>query len=213
MSVVYAETSEMKSHPLGKIACQLRAAAACPSRLSPLVFMSDPKRVTDLPKQLASLPPGCAVIYRHFGEPRRLITAKILRRITISRGQQLLIGGGDVALAEKVKADGVHFRRDAALKGPMKLRQDQPHLIITMAGLKSGDYSAPLSFLDGLFISSIFPSQSPSAGPPIGIENLAKLSQNLKAPIFALGGVTPKTAPDLLKAHISGFAAIDGFRL
>jgi len=211
--MVYAETSEMKSHPLGKIAVKIRRAARRPSRLSPLIFMTDPQRVKNLPEQLAALPLGCGVIYRHFGEANRYITAKLLRDITLSRGQQLLIGGDDIALADSVKADGVHFRRDAHLKGPTAFHAKRPGKLITMAGLKTGRYTAPLTCLDGLFISSIFPSQSPSAGAPIGPAALAKKTQSLEAPIFALGGITPRTAPDLLGTKISGFAAIDGFKL
>jgi len=202
----------MKSHPLGKIALKLRQSTRRPSRLSPLVFMTDPQRVKNLPEQLAILPEGCAVIYRHFGEPERHITAQLLRKVTQSRGQQLLIGGGDVALAEHVKADGVHYRRDAALKGPIAFHKKQTKMIITMAGLKTGHYTAPLTCIDGLFISSIFPSQSPSAGHPIGTASLTEKTQALDAPIFALGGITPQTAPQLLGTKVSGFAAIGGFK-
>jgi len=104
--------------------------------------MSDPSRVKDLPETIARLPKGCALIYRHFGAPRREIIAAALRVVTHENQQQLLIGGGDVDLALSVGADGVHFKRDPQLVGPRQLRAENKKIIITMAGLKSGDYSA-----------------------------------------------------------------------
>lgn len=202
----------MKSHPLGKIAHHLSQAAQRKSLLSPLVFMTDPKRIKDLPAQIACLPKGCAVIYRHFGDPQRTTIAGLLRQYTKSNGQQLLIGGGDIELANNIEADGVHFRRSANLHGPIIYRKTHRKKIITMAGLKTGHYHNELSCLDGLLISSIFPSQSPSSGPPIGTKALAKLCQTLDVPIFALGGITPKTAPQLLGTGVYGLAAIDGFK-
>jgi len=201
----------MKSHPLGKFACQLQSRAAQQSRLSPLVFMTDPQRVKDLPHTAARLPKGCAIIYRHFGDPKRHITAALLRRITYEQEQQLLIGGGDIDLARHVKADGVHFKRDPLLSGPIKMRRLYQDMIITMAGLKKGSYRAPLSCLDGLFISSIFTSQSPSAGRPIGTDRLKHICETLNVPIFALGGITQNTAAKLLGSGAYGLAAINGF--
>ncbi len=201
----------MKSHPLGKFALKLSAKAPHKSRLSPLVFMTDPKRVADPAAQIAFLPKGSAVIYRHFSEPQRHITAKLLREFTRLQNLQLLIGGGDIELARAVKADGVHFRRDTHLYGPRAYRAAHPDKIITMAGLKTGAYKSALSCLDGLFISSVFPSQSPSAGPPIGAAALSQACRDYSVPVFALGGVTPKTAPQLLSSGVYGIAAINGF--
>jgi len=202
----------MKSHPLGKIAYQLRSTAARQSRLSPLVFMTDPQRIKDLPQTISRLPKGCAIIYRHFGESRRHITAALLRQVTYEQEQQLLIGGGDIDLARSVKADGVHFKRDASLLGPINMRRLDQDMIITMAGIKTGRYGAPLSCLDGVFISSVFPSQSPSAGRPIGTKQLRGICKKLDVPIFALGGITQNTAPKLLGSGVYGLAAIDGFK-
>ena len=182
------------------------------SRVAPLVFMTEPERVPDLPTALGALPRGCAIIYRHFGADDRALTARLLREVTQANQQQLLIGGGDVELALSVGADGVHFKRDAALTGPHGLRGTHPDMLITMAGLKGAEqiYNAPLTCLDGLFISAIFPSASPSAGQPIGVERLKMICTDLSVPIFALGGITQATAPDLLGTGASGLAAIGG---
>ena len=174
--------------------------------------MTDPERVPDLPTALGALPRRCAIIYRHFGADHRAITARLLREVTQENEQQLLIGGGDVELALSVGADGVHFKRDAALIGPRDLRGTHPDMLITMAGLKGPNqtYQRPFTCLDGLFISSIFPSASPSAGEPIGAERLKMICADLSVPIFALGGITQQTAPYLFGTGVSGLAAIGG---
>ena len=211
MAASYDDSARLKSERLAKIAQKLRGKSKRPSRLVPLVFMTDPSRVERLPETLAALPNNCAVIYRHFGKPRRTIIAKLLREVTYARGQQLLIGGGDVKLAKAVKADGVHFKRDAKLVGPQKLRVENADMVITMAGLKGGEnYEAPLTCLDGLFISAIFPSQSPSAGVPMGVSALTDACKNLDAPVFALGGINITNAKQLISSGATGFAAISG---
>jgi len=77
-----------------------------------------------------------------------------------------------------------------------------------MAGIKSGEYQSGLSALDGLLVSSVFPSQSPSAGVPIGIESFSKLTRALPVPVFALGGVNKTTAPKLIGSGAAGLAGI-----
>ena len=192
---------------LARIAQQLRAdykGAAC--RLSPLVFMTDPARLQNLLEVTARLPEDCAVIYRHFGDPK---DAEALRTLTRQQDRQLLIGN-DPELAADIGADGVHFSRDAALRGPIKWRTAKPNWIITMAGLKSGAYLAPLSSLDAVFVSSIFPSQSPSAGTPIGPGALRRRAKALPVPLFGLGGIDAGTAPQLIGTGAVGLAAIGG---
>ena len=190
------------------MATKLYSARPLPSRLSPLIFMTDPERVPDVVAAAQKLPRGTAIIYRHFGSAHKFVDAKALRQVTFERGQQLLIGA-DPKLAIEVGADGVHFRRDAKVELPTLWRQRCPDWLISMAGIKSGNYAGDLSVLDGLFISSVFPSQSSSAGQPIGVQNFANKVASLAAPIFALGGINKNTAPKLLSSGAAGIAGIE----
>ncbi len=189
------------------MATKLYSARPAKSRLSPLIFMTDPERVPDVVAAALKLPRGTAIIYRHFGSAHRFVDAEALRHVTFERGQQLLIGA-DPELAIEVGADGVHFRRDAKVELPTLWRQRCPDWLISMAGIKSGDYAGDLSVLDGLLISSIFPSQSLSAGQPIGVQNFANKVASLAAPIFALGGIHKDTAPKLIGSGAAGIAGI-----
>ena len=189
------------------MATKLNHARPVTSRISPLIFMTDPSRVPDIIEAAEKLPRGAAIIYRHFGSAHRFVDAEALRQVTFKRGQQLLIGA-DPELAIEVGADGVHFRRDAKLEALKLWRQRCPDWIISMAGIKSGEYKGDLSILDGLLVSSVFPSQSPSAGEPMGVEKFSEIARTLPVPIFALGGVNTKTAPKLLGSGAAGIAGI-----
>ena len=189
------------------MATKLYSARPVPSRLSPLIFMTDPERVPDVVAAAQKLPRGTAIIYRHFGSAHKFVDAEALRHVTFERGQQLLIGA-DPDLAIEVGADGVHFRRDAKVELPTLWRRRCPDWLISMAGIKSGNYAGDLSVLDGLLISSVFPSQSPSAGEPMGIQEFTDKARKLPVPAFALGGINKDTAPKLLGSGAAGIAGI-----
>ncbi len=195
---------------MARMATKLYTARQKPCALAPMVMMSDPLRMPDIANAARRLPQGAALIYRHFGKVDKVEEAEILREITAQRSQQFLIGH-DPELAEQVGADGVHFKRSADLALPLLWRDKKPDWLITMAGLKEGEYTAALSSLDALFISSVFPSQSPSAGEPIGIEAFTKKVKSLDVPVFALGGVNAKTASKTVGTGAAGLAGIDGF--
>lgn len=207
MGAAYPEWNYKGRDVVALTATKLYAARSNPSRLSPLVFMTDPKRVPDVVAAAQKLPRGTAIIYRHFNSAHRFVDAQALRQVAFERGQQLLIGA-DPELAIEMGADGVHFRRDTTLKAPRLWRQRCPDWIISMAGIKSGEYQNDISVLDGLLVSSVFPSQSPSAGVPIGIESFSKLTRALPVPVFALGGVNKTTAPKLIGSGAAGLAGI-----
>lgn len=172
--------------------------------------MTDPARIPDPVKSAQMLPNGAAIIYRHYGSENRHVVSARLRQITFERGQQFLIGH-DPELAIKSGADGVHFRRDKHIALPALWRQRCPDWIITMAGMKTGtDYKGDLTTLDALFISSIFPSQSASAGPPIGTAKLDSICAVLSVPVIALGGISSKTTPQLTGSGAFGLAGVSG---
>lgn len=172
--------------------------------------MTDPGRVGDPVMMAKSLPKGTAIIYRHFGKSDHLDEARKLREVTFEKGLQYLIGD-DPELTAKIGADGVHFRRDRNPAERLLWRRRCPDWLITQAGLKSDlVYKGNYKGLDALFISSIFPSQSPSAGKPIGITKLRHITQKLDIPIIALGGIDNSTAPRLIGTGAAGLAAISG---
>ena len=176
-----------------------------------MVLMTDPELIPDPLEAAKKLPRGSAIIYRHFGAYDKLKTAERLRDYTLDHGQQFLIGN-DPELAIEVEADGVHFRRDQALIAPSVWRNHYPKWLITMAGLKEDyyGYTQPLNCLDGLFVSSVFNSDSVSAGKAIGASAFKEICTKLDVPVFALGGVNIRTVEPLKNSGAAGIAGVSG---
>ena len=183
------------------------AAGGVPCALAPLVLMSDRDRTPDIETLAARMPSGSALIYREAFGGHDHERAKRLRDITRARGVQYLIGA-DARLAWEVGADGVHFARGGG-SNLSALRRDRPEWLLSRAAVKSGAEPAGEA-LDALFVSSVFPSRSPSAGTPTGLDAFTSRVAESPAPVFALGGVTAETAPALIGSGAAGLASIDG---
>ena len=61
---------------------------------------------------------------------------------------------------------------------------------------------------DLAFVSTAFPSESPSAGRPMGAFRLAAFAQCSDMPVYALGGINTRTVKRLEKLGVSGVGAI-----
>lgn len=155
------------------------------------------------------LPRGAGVVFRGFARPDLDELAADLRALARRRGLVFIVGA-DARLARKVRADGLHlperwvparidrgcwpkgFIVTAAAHGPLAVRRAQ------RAGA------------DGVIVSAIFPSASPSAGPPVGVTRLTAWARSTSCAVYALGGVNARTAHRLVGTGIDGLAAIDG---
>lgn len=202
MPTPYETWPGLQSHPLGLEALKLREAYRKPCRLSPLIAMSDPVRTSDVRDWAKNLPEHCAVIYRFDTFDEKL--AKGLRDITKKKSQQFLIRSE----THSRFTEGQHFKRHTETDLINTVRQKKPDSLLTLAAIKEGDYTSPLPDIDGLLVSAIFPSKSPSAGTPIGIEALKKRTKQWDAPVFALGGINIKTVSKLRDTQIAGIAAV-----
>ena len=176
--------------------------------IPPMWFFTDPVRTPDPVRLSARLPPGSGVVYRGFGRPEARDEAFRLVEIARERDLCLLIGL-DAELAETVGADGVHLP-ERRLSDARQLRRARPSWLITGAvhdlrALRAADNAG----CEAVFISAVFPSNSASAGRPMGPLRLAALARRTSLPVFALGGVDSRSARRLIGA--SGVAAIDAF--
>jgi len=187
------------------IAAARRAEHSLPRPLPGLLFLTDPARTTDLLRTAAHLPRGTGVIYRHFGAPNRRQIARKLASIARRRGLILLIAA-DPRLAEAVRAQGVHWpeaQRSQARRwsGAFALQTVSAH---SPAALR---HAARMGF-DAALLSTVFPSDSPSAATPIGALKFQRLARSARLPVYALGGVHADTAGRV--AGIGGLASIAG---
>ena len=167
-------------------------------------FLTDPVRTPDPLKVVKRLPRGFGVIWRHFGESTRLATGHALARACRRRGLVLLVAN-DPKLARRIGAAGVHWP-ERQLRG---IRPRWPGQIETAsAHSRAALARARLHGVDAVLLSAVFPSRSPSAGPPLGAQRFSRLALAAPLPVYALGGIAPDNAARIAK-HAAGWAAIE----
>jgi thiamine-phosphate pyrophosphorylase len=148
-------------------------------------------------------------VFRAFGAADALDQGRRLKAIARARGLKFLVGA-DADLAARLEADGLHLPERLAAKG---CRLRRPGWIVTCAAHSlAAARRAKAAGADAVVVSAVFPSDSPSAGPPIGPVRLALLARQVGLPVYALGGVNNKTARRLLDAGLVGLAAVDGLK-
>jgi thiamine-phosphate pyrophosphorylase len=182
--------------------------------LPALFYVTDPKRTPHPEEIVAHLPAGAGVIYRHFGDRNAMAHARVLRTLCDDNGVKLLIGQ-DVALAEDVAADGVHLPERALSNAP-DVRERHADWLITGAchGCETLDL-AEVTALDGLFISPVFASHSPSAkgAAPLGLKGIQMFCDLSPVPVLGLGGIGADNAEQLTHSGLAGFGAVEAFQL
>lgn len=193
---------------LQRAAAKLGRKRPAGKRLPALLAFTDPKRSGDLFALAASLPRGAALVYRAFGAPDRLETARRLRRITWRRGVALLIGA-DADLARAVRADGVHV--------PERRAADLPRLrgfrLLTVAAHSPHAVARGLALgADAVVISPVFDSVSPSAGRALGVLRTARWVRGAKGAVYGLGGINGGNAARAAATGLAGLAAVEAFR-
>ena len=175
----------------------------------PLVFyFSDPRRDPKPEATAISLPPGCAIIYRHFGETGALERAKALLAMAKARDLKLLIGQ-DADMAKAIGAHGVHLP-EAALSTARAWRDQNPDWLITGA-IHSQEPLKALSqnALNAVFVSPVFASSSPSAQgkAPIGPLGLKPYITQSPVPVCGLGGINSDTIVHLKDSGLFAIGA------
>lgn len=198
-------TLKRQSSPKRKLLAAARAASAhLPHGIPPVLFLTDPARTPDPVRTAGSLPPGWGVIYRHFGAPDAAMIAADLAEICRARKLRLLISA-DPALAMALGAAGVHWPH-ARLTASRKWRGAFP--VMTASAHSPAELRAIAHYpIDAALISAVFPSNSPSAGTPLGPLKLRQLTRIAPCPVFALGGVTARNASRV--APLAGIAGVD----
>ncbi len=199
---------------LWEVASGLAREAAKVSRtgrpLPPLLFFTDPERTPRPWETAARLPAGSAVIFRHFGAPDALETARRLRSATEARDGVLLIGL-DPDLAEAVDADGVHLP-ERALERSEALRATRPDWLVTGAAHSSEAFPASAA-LDALVVSPVLPPGGASADrPALGLKGFGDLVRAAPRPVYALGGLGAGNVRGLFGSGACGLAGVSAIQ-
>ena len=171
--------------------------------LPALFCLTDPERTPDLIALALSLPAQTGLIVRTFGlDAIREQTAELVKLRHAAGGLCLIAAEPELAL--QTGADGVHWP-ERWLTGANVRRS--PGLISTSAhsplALRRASALADLAF-----VSTAFPSESPSAGRPMGALRLAAYASRSDVPVYALGGINTRTVKRLENLGVSGVGAI-----
>ena len=114
-------------------------------------------------------------------------------------------------IALEVGAAGVHLPANAAPVGEIKPQTTDDFYIGCSVHSLAAAQKREVEGADFVTYSPIYPTASkPGYGPAVGVEGLAKVIENVRLPVFALGGVTPARVKECLAAGASGVAVMSG---
>lgn len=177
-------------------------------------MMTDERRLPDPLAVLDDLPPGAAVILRHYraAASERDALAHRLAAACRRRGLRLLIAG-DARLAVEVRADGLHLPEAMLRSAPLTWRRcRQRSWVVTAAAHSSAAIRRAASAgVDAVLLSPVFASRSHPGAPTLGPLRFVALVANSPVPIYALGGVDSHTIRRLTGSGAVGIAGIGGF--
>lgn len=195
------------TYDAGDTLARRAAALSGPNADAPALFaFTDPVRTPDPAALARGLPPGCGLILRTFGRPELRAAAYELADIARDRALMLLISA-DPQLALRCGAQGVHWPetflgRAARWRGAFSL--------VTASAHGPSALRRAQTVADCIFVSPIFPSNSPSAGRALGPFRAAAYARRSIKPVYALGGVNARTIGRLKGLGLSGVGAVAG---
>lgn len=159
-------------------------------------LMTDERREGALWGDLARLPRGGGVIFRHYDTPaaeRRMLFERV-RRIARARGL-VLVRAGAVPMRGEA---GVHGQRGRGLvTWPAHDRRQ------ALAGVRAGATM--------LFVSPVFATRSHPGARGIGAARAATIARGLPVVVIALGGMDMRRWRRIRALGFDGFAAIDAW--
>lgn len=155
---------------------------------------------------------GGATVIQLRDKRRRLHPAAAARLLELCHAYRApLIVNDDLALAERIGADGVHLGREDAEVNQARDRLG-PRAIVGIscyADLKRA-VRAERAGATYVAFGAFFPSATKPNASPAPVELLPAASKALTCPIVAIGGITPENGAYLLQAGADLLAAISG---
>ena len=181
-----------------------RADRLAPANPAPGLFvLTDPERTPDIIALARRLSADCGLVLRTFGRPEMEALAYSLTEIARERGFEMLISA-DPELARRCGANGVHWPEWSLARAD----RPWPGARVTASVHRPAALRRAQAFADALFVSSVCPSRSPSAGRPMGGLRLAAWARRSAVPVYALGGVNARTIMRLSGLGVGGAAVV-----
>jgi thiamine-phosphate pyrophosphorylase len=175
-------------------------------------LLTDVNRLADPQAVMERLPRGACILLRHTDN----VELKSLARRVIPRAHRLglkVLLAGDVRLALRLNADGVHLSQHQARLGPLRIQLKKPGFLLTVSAHSHlALWRASKLPAQAIFISPVFATNSHPTAKPLGHFRAISLTNPSLIATIALGGITIKTAKRLTLSKLSGLAAIDGWQ-
>lgn len=146
---------------------------------------------------------------KDLGTRELLSLAYSMRTLTLKQDARLFINDRlDIAIA--VDADGIHLGQKSI--PPSAVRKLSRKLIIGVSvhGIEEA-LRAERQGADFVTLGPVFSTTSKlKYGRPIGTETLREVSEAVKIPVLAIGGITHENLPEAIDAGADGVAVISG---
>lgn len=176
-----------------------------------LWLITDERQGDALLSSVEALPRGSAVLFRHYAtaETERRILFEALRQVAARQGLWLFLSD-KVALARRWRADGVHLA--GSNKSPQKTARHGHScgLLISMTAHDDVELRLANRLADIIFVAPVYATASHPGETTLGEEGFARLAQDARRPVIALGGMTEERFRILADKGADGWAAIDG---
>ena len=196
---------------LAKLSFRLNRASAAGKGLPGAILMTDTRRLHNPLPTAAHLPPGSAIILRHYDSPNREDLGRQLLKIYRQRHVRLLVSA-DVRLAWKIGAHGVHVPEAQAKRLP-PLRHKPGWLVTAAAHSLPALHQAARIGADAALLSPVFATQSHPGALTLGSTRFTAMTQQTPLPVYALGGVSRQNIRRLKQSRAVGVAALSGLVL
>ena len=142
---------------------------------------------------------------RDMEDADRLHAAGKLREITENKA--LFIVNGDVDLAKKVGADGIHFPEKHIFDADTQKLKENFILGQSVHSLEMAT-KAKLLYIDYLIVGTLFPSKSHPHGRVNGTKIIEDISGKLSVPLIGIGGISSQNCRKVIDSGASGVAVI-----
>lgn len=160
---------------------------------------------------LGYVPKRAIILIRDYDHPKREEYARRIVYYAHARGMKVLVAG-DLALARRVGADGLHVPEWQTKRLPKRIFA-KPGFLITAAthGKTALLQAARHGRIDAALVSPVFATRSHPKAKPLGVTRFSGLRRAVKMPVLALGGVKMANFRQLRGTGVSGFCLLSNW--
>ncbi|WP_309119703.1 thiamine phosphate synthase [Paenibacillus sp.] len=136
-----------------------------------------------------------------------LAKAKALRALT-RRWGALFIVNDDLEVALEAEADGVHLGQDDLAIGEARRLAGSRLLIGISTHNLAQALEAERAGADYIGVGPVYPTPTKPGRAPVTTSYVAEAAARIRIPFFAIGGISPETADDVLAAGARRLCAV-----